>query len=130
MSGPRPYTRPMTGWWRRHPFYVKYMIRESSAVFVTIYSLILLRGLWCLVEGKDAWQGWLDALTSPVAILFHILAMLAAGYHAITWFAVSPKVVPHIYRGETRIPDSLITNVQYVIAGICYLTLLVLVGWA
>jgi len=120
----------MKGWWRRNPRYVKYMIRESSALFVTVYALILLRGLWCLVEGKDAWQAYLHTLTSPIAIIFHVLAMLAAGYHTITWFNVSPKVAPHVYRGEERIPDSLITNVQYVIAGICYALLLFLVGWA
>lgn len=131
MSAVKPYVRPMKGWWTRHPYYLKYMIRESSAVFVTIYALILLRGLWCLVQGKEAWDGWLASLTSPIAILFHIVAMLMAGYHTVTWFKVSPKVMPHIYTsGDSRIPDSLITRVQYVIAAICYLVLLYLTGWA
>lgn len=131
MSEAKAYTRSMKGWWRRQPRYVKYMIREGTAVLVTLYALVLLRGLWCLADGRIAWQGWLSSLTSPWAIIFHILAFLAAVYHTVTWFHVSPKVMPHIYKDdETRIPDSLITRVQYVIAAICYLVLLYLVGWA
>jgi len=128
VNAPNTYVRSMKGWWLKHPFYTKYMIRESSALFVTVYALVLLRGLWCLVEGPDAYAGWLDTLTSPGWILFHILAMLLAAYHTGTWFAVSPKVVPHIYIGESRIPDAFITRIQYAIAVVCYLVLLVLVA--
>lgn len=120
----------MKGWWLKHPYYVKYMIRESSALFVTIYALVLLNGLWNLTKGPDYYDAWLGAMTNPFAILFHVLAMLLAGYHAYTWFLVSPKVVPHIYIGTERIPDLYISAAQYVIAAVCYLALLLLVIWA
>jgi fumarate reductase subunit C len=61
------------------------------------------------------------------AIVFHVVAMMAAGYHTYTWFKVSPKVVPHIYLGTERIPDNLITAVQYVVAAVCYLALFLVV---
>ena len=41
----RTYVRPMDGWWRRDPFFVRYMAREATAVFVVVYALILLAGV-------------------------------------------------------------------------------------
>ena len=89
----------------------------------------LLNGLWNLTKGQAYYEAWLDALTHPLAIVFHVLAMLLAGYHTYTWFDVSPKVVPHVYFGTERIPDLYITAVQYAIAAVCYLALLLLVIW-
>ena len=122
------YVRSMKGWWLKHPFYVKYMIRESTSIFVTLYALVLAYGLWNLTQGEAFYLAWLEGLKHPFSICFHVLAMLAAGYHTYTWFKVSPKVVPHIYFGTERIPDFLITGVQYVIAAVCYLALLFLVA--
>ena len=34
MSKRRPYVRPMDGWWKKHPFYIEYMIHEWTAFFV------------------------------------------------------------------------------------------------
>ena len=45
MTVRKPYVRPMAGWWRRNPFFVRYMMRELTAPFVAIYALILLIGL-------------------------------------------------------------------------------------
>jgi fumarate reductase subunit C len=28
------YLRPMRGWWRRDPFFVRYMVREATALAV------------------------------------------------------------------------------------------------
>jgi fumarate reductase subunit C len=117
----------MKGWWLKHPYYLKYMIRESTAVFVTVYALILLNGAWNLRIGQAHYEAWLASLQHPLAIGFHLVAMAAAAYHTFTWFHVSPKVVPHFYMNTRRIPDALITGVQYVIAGICYTALFLLV---
>lgn len=128
MSVPKAYVRPTRGWWRKHPVYLRYMIREATSIFVVIYALILLYGLWSLVRGGSAYAAWLAGLSSPVSIAFHVLAMAAAAYHTITWFKVSPKVFPHLYVGTRRLPDRYITGVQYVIAGICYAALFI-VTW-
>ncbi len=34
----------------------------------------------------------------------HILALAAALYHSITWFNLTPKIMP-LYIGEDRVPD-------------------------
>jgi len=119
----------MKGWYLKHPFYIKYMIRESSAVFCTVYALVLLNGLWNLTKGQANYDAWVAGLANPVAVIFHVLALATIGYHAYTWFIVSPKVVPHIYIGTERIPDLYITAAQFAIAAVCYLVLLVAVIW-
>ena len=32
VTGRKPYVRPMAGWWKRDPFFVAYMIRETTAL--------------------------------------------------------------------------------------------------
>ena len=127
MSVRKPYVRPMSGWWLKNPFYVRYMIREATSVFVAIYALVLLAGLWGLVSGETAYNNWLATMSNPVALLFHIIAITAALYHTVTWFNVSPKVAPILMIGKKRIPDLVITITQYVIAIIMYLLLFVIV---
>jgi len=104
----RTYTRPMAGWWRRNPFYLWYMLREASCVFITIYALVLLAGLYRLVQGKEAFERWLESLASPVSIAFHAIALLLVLYHAWTWFKVMPRTMPFVRLGAWRVPDGFI----------------------
>jgi fumarate reductase subunit C len=105
MARAKTYVRPMQGWWRKNPFFVRYMIREASSVFLAIYAVILLVGLLRLSQGEAAYDAWRDALTSPVSILFHWLALLTVGYHAYTWWMVSPKTAPDLHIGGRPIPE-------------------------
>ena len=70
------YVRPMQGWWRRDPFFMRYMIREVTAFAVLAYAIILVVGVVRLAQGEAAWNGWLAALRSPG---LHPAARRAAG---------------------------------------------------
>ena len=109
MAKVKTYVRPMQGWWRRNPYFVRYMIREGSSVFLAIYSLILLVGLFRLAQGEAAWNGWLAALTNPVSIVFHWVALLTVGYHAYTWWLVAPKTAPDLRIAGRPLPECAIT---------------------
>ena len=109
MAKVKTYVRPMQGWWRRNPYFVRYMIREGSSVFLAIYSLILLVGLFRLTQGEAAWNGWLAALTNPVSIVFHWVALLTVGYHAYTWWLVAPKTAPDLRIAGRPLPECAIT---------------------
>ena len=124
MTTRKPYIRSMQGWWLKNTFYKKYMIREATAIFAAIYALILLEGLMALASGVDAWNSWLASMRSPLAVLFHLLALAAAIYHTITWFAVAPKVAPMLFIGKQKVPAMAITALQYAIAVIVYVALL------
>ena len=109
MAQPRTYIRPMQGWWRKNPYFVRYMIREGRSVFLAIYTVILLVGLWRLTQGEAAYDAWLTALASPLSFLFHWLALLTIGYHAYTWWLVAPKTAPDIRIGGRPLPELLVT---------------------
>jgi len=109
MAQAKTYVRPMAGWWRRNPYFVRYMIREGSSVFLAIYTVILLVGLYRLTQGQAAWAGWLAAMTRPISLLFHWVALITVGYHAYTWWKVAPKTAPDLRFGGRPLPEMIIT---------------------
>jgi fumarate reductase subunit C len=119
----------MDGWWLTNPVYIRYIIREATSVFVGIYAFILLFGLLRLSSGEAAWDNWLASMTSPGAIVFHLVALAAAVYHTITWFAVAPKVMPALVIGGEKVSEPTLVIAQYVIAAVVYLVLLGLILW-
>ena len=90
----KTYRRAMTGWWQRNPFYVWYMLREASCVFITAYALLLLLGLYRLSQGPAAFDAWLGALRAPGSLAFHGVALALVLYHSWTWFKVMPRTLP------------------------------------
>ena len=130
MPAIKTYTRPMSGWWRKNPFYRWYMLREASCVFVTAYALVLLCGLYRLSQGAGAFDAWRAALTSAWSIAFHGAALLFVLYHAWTWFKVMPKTMPFIRIGGKRVPDPAIIGGGVTAAVILSLLLFVFVWGA
>jgi fumarate reductase subunit C len=90
------YKRPMAGWWLRNAFYRWYMLRELSCVFLTAYALLLLVGLYRLMQGAEAFAAWQAALARPGSLLFHAVALVLVIYHSWTWFKIMPKTLPRI----------------------------------
>jgi fumarate reductase subunit C len=86
----------MTGWWRRHPVFRRYMLREASAVAITAYALWLLAGLGCLVQGEAAFEAWRALGRTPLAVVLHALALPLLAFHSLTWFQVMPKTAPRL----------------------------------
>ena len=58
MAQVKTYLRSMRGWWYRDPYFVRYMMRESTSVFVAIYAVILLVGVLRLAQGEAAYNAW------------------------------------------------------------------------
>lgn len=116
MSARKPYIRPMDGWWRKNPFFMRYMVREASAVFLAIYAVILLAGVFRLSQGAAAYEAWLAALTNPFVIVFHGIALLTVTYHAYTWWKVMPKTLPMLHVAGRRIPEIALSAIGWAAA--------------
>lgn len=115
MSKRKPYERELsTDWWLKQTFYTKYMLREGSSIFVTIYSLILAWGVFRLSQGEAAFNAWMSALQHPISIAFHLLALVFAVYHSITWFSLAPKAVDLWIKGK-RLDDKVIIAGHYAV---------------
>lgn len=126
----RPYVRPMAGWWRRNPFFVEYMVHEATALFVAAYALVLLVGLLRLAQGEAAWNGWLEALRSPVSLVFHGVLLAAFAYHCWTWFRIMPRTMPPLIFGGKRVAPGVITACGVAATTACSLVVLILAWWA
>ena len=106
----RTYVRPMAGWWKGHPFFMRYMAREVTALFVAAYALVLLAGLARLSQGHDAFEQWLDGLRSPLSIAFHVLLLAIFVYHTWSWFTIMPKTMAPVVVGGKRLSNAAITG--------------------
>jgi fumarate reductase subunit C len=93
---------------------MRYMAREVTSLFVGAYCVLLVVAMQRLSAGPAAWQGFLDALRGPGAIIFHLLAMAAAFYHAGTWFNATQKAMP-LQIGEEFVKGSYISGAHYVV---------------
>jgi fumarate reductase subunit C len=94
-------------WFLQRPAYVRFMVRELTAVVLGIYLVCLLCMLASVAGGEAAFIELAAALTSPVARLLHAVALAAALFHSISWFYLTPKAMP-VFRGENRVPDPLV----------------------
>ncbi|MEO8133957.1 MAG: fumarate reductase subunit C, partial [Betaproteobacteria bacterium] len=110
MSDRRPYVRSMDGWWKRDSYFIGYMAREATAVFVAAYAVVLLVGLVRLSQGQAAWDGWLQGLKSPLSLLFHLVLLATFVYHTWSWFNIMPKTLPIIGVGGKRLHPGVITG--------------------
>jgi fumarate reductase subunit C len=119
MSARRPYVRSMSGWWRENPYFLRYMLREFTAVLVAAYAFILLAGLIRLAEGEAAYAQWLQALERPWAAVFHVAVLAVFVYHTWSWFEIMPKTLPAVVLGGRRLPDRFITGAGLAAALIC-----------
>ena len=125
----RPFIRPMQGWWRRDPFFIRYMVREATALAVALYAIVLLVGVVRLAQGEAAWNGWLDALQTPWALLLHGVMLFAMAYHAYSWFDIMPKTMPMMFVGGRRVAAATITRIGWAAAAIASLAIFAL-AWA
>ena len=118
---------PPTSWYFRHPRYLRYMSREITSIFIGAYCVLLVFGFGALADGKESYASFLLALQSPLSIAFHVLAFVAALYHATTWFNATQKAMP-IQIGENFVPGSWISGAHYVVWAVLSVIVILLAG--
>jgi fumarate reductase subunit C len=93
--GGYPTYRPRLpwAWWQRNRRYTLYMLRELSSVFVALWSALFLVQLSRLRRGKDSYERFVAAQHSPGWMAFHLITLLFALLHAVTWFQLTGVVM-------------------------------------
>lgn len=92
---PRPYIRKIKhSWWLRRRRHLFYMIRELTSLFIGLYSALLSLGLVQLARGAQAWDSFIELITSTGGMIFQLICFAFALFHSVTWFAVTPKAIP------------------------------------
>lgn len=114
MSTPVYRPRLANDWWLRHPGYLRYMLRELSCIPIGAFAALLVLALLRLGQGPEAWQAFRDALASPLAIGWQVIALGFAVYHSITWFALAPRTMP-LRIGVNEVPGMWIAAAHYLV---------------
>jgi len=104
---------PLLWWWKK-PAYRRYMWRELSALFIGVYTLVLIAGLFCLAVGERAWAAYLAVLRTPAALIGQIAVLGFVLYHAVTWFHLAPASMP-LWIGSRRVAARWITLGHYLL---------------
>ena len=131
MSAVRPdpsklYHRKMPAtWWLTNQSYFLFMLRELSSVFIAVFLVVYLCQIYQVSQGPDAYSAFVQKLSSPGWIFFHLVALLFALYHSITWFQ-SSAVVLSLRIGERVIPRPMVTVLHVVAWAIVSITVLTL----
>ncbi|AMO57840.1 hypothetical protein [Endozoicomonas montiporae] len=114
----RPYVRPMKRtWFMDHPYYRNYMVREASCVFDALYAVNLFWGILQLGKSEEAWSSWLSFQANPLMILFTVVTLGMTLYHAVTYFDMTPRVLPQFIR--KKVADNVVNKLMYAgLAGI------------
>ena len=126
MDKRRPYVRSMDGWWKRDPFFVRYIVMEATAILVAVYAVILLVGLLRLSQGEAAYGGWIEALRSGPSILLHVVILAVFLYHLWSWFKVMPKTMPMIFMDGKKVPPETITYTGVTLAVVVNVIVLII----
>ncbi len=92
------------GWFLERRNWTLFMIREITAVFIAAYLIFLLVFLSRVAAGAEAFEAHLAALTHPLSVVGHALVLVAALWHAVTWFKNSSQIMP-VFIGGRRLPD-------------------------
>ncbi|OFZ85937.1 MAG: fumarate reductase [Betaproteobacteria bacterium RBG_16_64_18] len=122
----RPYVRSVDGWWKRDPYYMRYMAMEATSVLVAAYAVILLVGLARLSQGEAAYNGWLEALKSGPSIALHAVILVVFLYHLWSWFKVMPKTMPMIFVDGKKLPPETITYTGVTLAVVVNVIVLII----
>ncbi|WP_441257162.1 fumarate reductase subunit FrdC [Vibrio sp. Vf1514] len=124
MSNRKPYVREMKRtWWKDHPFYRFYMVREATVLPLILFTLFLTVGLGALVKGPEAWDSWLAFMANPIVIAINIVALAGNLFHAQTFFSMMPQVVPIRLNGKL-LDKKIIVLTQWV--AVAFISLIVL----
>ena len=102
---PKPHQPEMTPYWYfdRWP-YLKFLIRESSAVFVGWFAIVMLLQLKALISGPTAYANFEQWMATPLVFIVNAITFVLVCFHAVTWFMLVPRVMTRQVLGRPM-PD-------------------------
>ena len=109
------YKQPMSAtWWLSSRNYFLFMVREVSALFVALFVVSYLVGLYRLYQGEAQYTAYLESLQTPFAGLSFVVILVFALYHTVTWFSLTP-IVMVVRLGTRVIPPKLVLLTNYLV---------------
>ena len=125
----KPYVREVskTGWYLKHPRYLRYMSREVTCIPIGAFALLLVCVVERLSRGPEAFASFMAALKGPWSFLGMAIMLFFAVYNATNWFNVTPKAMP-VQTGEEFLDGKYIVGAHYAVWAIATLVVLFFAG--
>ncbi len=99
------YQTPMGPlWFLSRAGYRRFMAREMTAFALAVFLVYLLYWLRAIGDGYTAYVQMIQLTMNPLLVTGLGLAFGAMLYHSITWFNLTPKIMP-MYVAEEKVPD-------------------------
>lgn len=111
---PRWLRQPMsTYWWLGTWSYFRFILRESSCMFVMWFVLYLLLLVNAVSQGPGSYARFIEWSAKPWVLTLNVVSFLLVAYHAVTFFDAAPQaIVVHV--GRSRVPEYLVMVGHYV----------------
>ncbi len=125
----KPYVREVskTGWYLKHPRYMRYMSREVTCIPIGIFALLMLCTLERLAAGQAQFDSFMAALKGPWSFLGLLIILLFAVHNSTNWFNVTPKAMP-VQIGEEFLDGKYIVGAHYAVWVVATLVVLFFAG--
>ena len=99
------YQTPMGPlWFLSRAGYRRFMAREMTAFALAVLLVYLLYWLRAIGDGYTAYVRMIEFTRNPLSVTVLGLVFGAVLYHSITWFNLTPKIMP-MYVAEEKVPD-------------------------
>lgn len=125
----KPYLRTVspTGWYWKHPRYLRYMSREVTCIFIGAFALLMVCALERLSQGQAAYESFLAAITGPRSVVALLVVLGFAVHNTTSWFNVTPKAMP-VQIGEEFLAGKYIVAAHYLVWLVLSLVILYFAG--
>lgn len=111
---PKTYhTRVSTYWWLQRWHYLKFILREGSAVFVAWAVIVTLLQIRALSRGPADYAEFQSWLQNPFILALNIISLCFIVFHAVTWFNLAPKAMA-VRLGGKRLPNLAVAGPNYI----------------
>jgi fumarate reductase subunit C len=90
------------------------MLRDATAIFIAGYCIFLLFAMCAARHSPVEFAAHYAKWGSGLSKILHLLALIAAVYHSVTFFNLTPQVLV-VFRGEEKVPGHLIAAGHYVL---------------
>ncbi|EGN75476.1 fumarate reductase subunit C [Idiomarina sp. A28L] len=98
-------------WWLKHRFFMLYMLREGTVLPLVFLLCSLSAGAFAL-QSVEQFASWQRFMANPWVVAIHTVALIAALYHAFTFFKLFPRVMP-IRVGTKLVPPAIMVVGQW-----------------
>jgi fumarate reductase subunit C len=94
-----------SGWFLQRAGFRRFMAREATAFAMVVFLVYLLMWIRALGQGPQAYAEMVELTRNFVSVMVHGLVLGAVVYHSVTWFNLTPKIMP-MYVAEEKVPDA------------------------